>query len=57
MVCWPTEWRQSELRGGARERLGANLQRAFPMPDCGSFEKLLQAVDEAQLAAKTRARE
>jgi hypothetical protein len=31
----------------ARAALGHNLRWAFPLPDSGSFDQLLEAIDEA----------
>ena len=35
-------------RDSARDTLGRTLRRAFPLPDSGSFTRLLEALEEAQ---------
>lgn len=49
MVAWPRNKHQCYE---ARERLGMNLQRVFPASKSGSFDALLQAIDEADLRSQ-----
>ena len=43
----PREPRSQDKQSDARESIGRNLRRAFPLPDSGSFASLLGGLEEA----------
>ena len=43
----PRAARSQDKQSDARESIGRNLRRAFPLPDSGSFASLLGGLEEA----------